>query len=47
DSLDFRLIDYPIFNLADVFIVSGVALIILDMWLKTRTGQQKQENEKV
>ncbi|MDS3853007.1 signal peptidase II, partial [Staphylococcus hominis] len=29
DSLDFRLIDYPIFNLADVFIVSGVALMIL------------------
>ncbi|WP_162493120.1 MULTISPECIES: signal peptidase II [Bacillaceae] len=47
DSLDFRLIDYPIFNLADVFIVSGVALMILDMWLETRTGQQKQENEKV
>jgi signal peptidase II len=45
DSLDFRLIDYPIFNLADVFIVSGVALMILDMWLETRTGQQKQENE--
>ena len=43
DSLDFRLIDYPIFNLADVFIVSGVALMILDMWLETRTGQQKQE----
>ncbi|MCG3402904.1 signal peptidase II [Staphylococcus massiliensis] len=47
DSLDFRLIDYPIFNLADVFIVSGVALMILDMWLETRKGQQKQENEKV
>jgi signal peptidase II len=47
DSLDFRLIDYPIFNLADVFIVSAVALLILDMWLETRKGQQKHESKKV
>lgn len=47
DSLDFRLIDYPIFNLADVFIVSSVALIILDMWLETRKEQKKQERENV
>ena len=38
DSLDFRLIDYPIFNLADVFIFTGVTLMLLDMWLETRKG---------
>lgn len=36
DSLDFRLIDYPIFNLADVFIVSGVALMILEGLLQSK-----------
>ncbi|HDC9957269.1 MULTISPECIES: signal peptidase II [Staphylococcus] len=36
DSLDFRLIDYPIFNLADVFIVSGVALMILEVLLQSK-----------
>ena len=38
DSLDFRLIDFPIFNLADVFIFTGVTLMLLDMWLETRKG---------
>ncbi|MDF0728830.1 signal peptidase II [Cytobacillus sp. S13-E01] len=38
DSLDFRLIDYPIFNLADVFIFTGVTLMLLDIWLETRKG---------
>lgn len=38
DSLDFRLIDFPIFNLADVFIFTGVTLMLLDIWLETRKG---------
>ena len=31
DFLDFKLINYPIFNVADAAIVIGVALFILDM----------------
>ncbi|CCQ98634.1 signal peptidase II [[Clostridium] ultunense Esp] len=36
DFLDFRLIDYPIFNLADSSIVIGVGLILLDTLLSGR-----------
>lgn len=41
DMLDFRLIDYPIFNLADCFIVTGVAIIILDTFLESRKEEKR------
>lgn len=41
DSLDFRLIHFPIFNLADVFIVSGVTLLFGDA---LRSGHEKEQS---
>lgn len=41
DSLDFRLINFPIFNLSDVFIVSGVALII---WATLKSELDERKN---
>lgn len=42
DSLDFRLIHYPIFNLADVFIVSGVTILIWDNVAAARKEKKVQ-----
>ncbi|WP_019007668.1 signal peptidase II [Cohnella laeviribosi] len=44
DMLDFRLIDYPIFNLADCFIVTGVAIIILHTFLEARIEKKRNSN---
>jgi signal peptidase II len=33
DFLDFTLIDFPVFNVADIFVCVGVGLIILDIIL--------------
>lgn len=41
DSLDFRLIDYPIFNLADVFIFTGVALLLWEIWQEDRKSKKE------
>lgn len=45
DSLEFRFINYPIFNLADVFLVSGVSLLFLDMWLNQRKSNTVKQKE--
>lgn len=34
DFFDFTLIDFPVFNVADIFVCVGVGLIILDILLK-------------
>lgn len=44
DSLDFRLIDFPIFNLADVFIFSGVVLLAWHTWRDANSPNQKERN---
>jgi len=45
DFLDFQLINYPIFNLADAAIVVGVALFVVDILKKPakETGNRFSE----
>lgn len=42
DMLDFRLIDYPIFNLADSFIVTGVIMIMIHSFIDARKEKTEQ-----
>lgn len=46
DFLDFRLINYPIFNLADSSIVIGVGLILLDTLLQGRKQKSVVDAER-
>ncbi|TLS52511.1 signal peptidase II [Paenibacillus antri] len=39
DMLEFTFINYPVFNMADVFIVTGVGLIIFDTLRASRTDK--------
>ena len=38
DFFDFRLINFPVFNIADIAIVTGVGLFALDMLMEWRKG---------
>lgn len=40
DMLDFRLINYPIFNLADSFIVTGVMLVMIDTIIASKKDKK-------
>jgi signal peptidase II len=40
DMLDFRLFDYPIFNLADSFIVIGVIMVMIHSIMESRKEQK-------
>ncbi|WP_338430928.1 signal peptidase II [Synechococcus elongatus] len=46
DFLDFRLIGFPVFNIADVLINLGVACLLLSfvrpLWTRRRSGQPPQ-----
>jgi signal peptidase II len=44
DFFDFRLIHYPIFNIADSAIVVGVAIMV---WITLRTPQTEPEEDRV
>lgn len=44
DFFDVRIIHYPIFNTADIFLVSGVLLILLNTWNETRKVYCNTEN---
>jgi signal peptidase II len=35
---------WPVFNLADSAISLGIALLVLDMWLKRKTGKPSKES---
>lgn len=41
DFLDFRLINFPVFNLADVFINIGIACLLVSSLQKTPTSTRK------
>lgn len=42
DFLDFRLINFPVFNLADVFINVGIACLILGSFQKSPSSDHRQ-----
>lgn len=39
DFLDFRLINFPVFNIADVCINIGIACLLLNLWFSYRLAQ--------
>ncbi|KYC40051.1 signal peptidase II [Scytonema hofmannii PCC 7110] len=41
DFLDFRLINFPVFNLADVFINTGIACLLISTFQKTPTSHHR------
>ncbi|NJM69317.1 MAG: lipoprotein signal peptidase [Scytonema sp. RU_4_4] len=41
DFLDFRLINFPVFNLADVFINIGIICLLIATFLKTPTSHRR------
>ncbi|MFQ4146524.1 signal peptidase II [Chlorogloeopsis sp. ULAP02] len=41
DFLDFRLINFPVFNLADVFINVGIACLLIATFKKTPTSNRR------
>lgn len=43
DFLDFRLINFPIFNIADIAVVVGVFIILLDTWLTYRAESKRRK----
>jgi signal peptidase II len=43
DFLDFRLINFPIFNVADMAVVFGVGFLFLDTWITYKQEKQKKE----
>lgn len=45
DFIYFKLIDFPIFNVADVFVVCGVILLMLVILVIDRSSGQKEEGK--
>jgi signal peptidase II len=42
DFLDFRLINFPVFNLADVFINVGIVCLLMSVFGKTPNNQERR-----
>lgn len=47
DFIDFYSINWPIFNLADIYISCGVALIIIDVFWNSRTVKTQPANQEI
>ncbi|MHA7746216.1 MULTISPECIES: signal peptidase II [Paenibacillus] len=43
--LEFRLIEYPIFNLADSFIVTDMIMVMIHMIISTRRDKKEELKE--
>lgn len=43
DMLEFLFVAYPIFNFADVFIVTGVVIVFIDAIMKAKKDKVKEE----
>ena len=43
DFIYFKLIDFPIFNVADIFVVCGVILLMVVILLIDKSGEEKKE----
>jgi signal peptidase II len=46
DFLDFRLIQFPIFNLADVFINVGIVLLLLTFFQPPSRGKKRETQDR-
>ncbi|WP_336775350.1 signal peptidase II [Paenibacillus sp. MMO-58] len=45
DMLEFQFIEYPVFNMSDVFIFTGVVIVIIDSILFSKTDKAKTLQE--
>jgi signal peptidase II len=46
DFLDFRLIQFPVFNLADVFINVGIACLLVAAFVRTTPAERKRQRRR-
>ena len=45
DFLDFRLINFPVFNIADIFVCTGAALLALYLVFFDNSDKKETEND--
>ena len=45
DMFDFQFMNYPVFNVADIFVTGGAVVLAVDALLIDRSGEKKEKSE--